>query len=70
MWMTWMQQNQQDRQKQRKEDEASQSPKDAKSHVDEGQYQPGDSWCNPGYDKCQNQGSHHNNDQWAGQLFP
>jgi len=36
-----MQENQQNWQKQWKEDEASQAPKDAENHVDEGQYQPG-----------------------------
>ena len=67
MWITWTQQNQQDWQKQRKEDETSQAPKDAENHVDEGQYQPGDPWCDPKYNKSQNQESHDNHDQWAGQ---
>ena len=60
-----MQKTQQDWQKQRKEDEASQAPKDAENHGDEGQYQLGDPWCDPGYNKSQNQELHHNHDQWG-----
>ncbi|WVZ83712.1 hypothetical protein U9M48_030832 [Paspalum notatum var. saurae] len=55
-WMRQPKRSHQNWQTQRKEDEASPAPKGAKSHDDEGQYQPGDPCDDPEHSKSQNQG--------------